>query len=219
MSWSSEEGLAALLTIVSTQDVEIERADFYDLILPFLTTSNSITREQAFRALFVTGPKEGDLQMVKDLQLTSSMHGCIASLLSLYTNHDLSGESGDIIAGLLDKTEDPILGRSLLQGMSSPRFSPALESALLAATHSEEEELSHYAIYSGLSKMNPKSEAVVRRMLEMLAEPDKKSSYPRIIWALGQSNTIPDELRTAVSKAVLKSQSLDDAYYAPSGQY
>ena len=111
---------------------------------------------------------------------------------------DLTGESGEVVSGLLDP-KDAAQTRSAMQGTWGSRYSPALEADLIAL--SRQSETMHDSIYCAPSKQQNKSGATVGRRIKAMTDTDPNNSG-RAAWGLNQG--VSSEQAPTVAEAALK---------------
>jgi RNA polymerase sigma-70 factor (ECF subfamily) len=176
--------LAACRTLTACGQVEFDKAPFRSLLLPFCEAATGDLRVAALYALFHTWTEPQDralvLALADDHSEAARTRG--PHLLMLYFQRDLTGEAGAAALQMFQgSTYDQ--RRSMLGGIWGGNVSPELEQYVLDLSHSEDREDRYDAMYYSLSTFDPKSEAVVERLIEYLPSsvPD---DYGRALWGL-----------------------------------
>jgi hypothetical protein len=170
-------------------------------VLPWTEHPDPALRRQAFYALYNTAREPADLERIL-AQVDDprrDMRESIVHLLFLFSDHDLTGRAGDAVLGLLATSDRDELHQRL-PGLWGARVSPAIAERLLELSRSKDDDVSHNAIYFGLSTLDNKSEAVVDRLIELLPDPGENGG--RALWGLGHG--VPVALQPKVASAMLR---------------
>lgn len=175
-------GLQAFMQILP---VEFDKKSFRPLILPLLDADNAMDLRQACYALHACGAEPGDLDRI--LRIAESppagMRESLSHLLFIFSNADLTGKAGEAVVQLLN---DGGATREILRGIWGAQFSPELEEKVIALSRNADGTTNHDAIYFALSPQANKSEKSVRRLIEVLADPDVVNNAGRAAWGLKQ---------------------------------
>jgi hypothetical protein len=192
-----EAHLAAFMKIL---DVEFDKKAFRPLILPFLQAKDGNVAAQGCYALNACGKEPGDLKLILDLAKNppAGLRDRLSHLLFTFTDGDLTGEAGDAVVKLLNDGGDY---RGPLRGLWGAKFSPELEARVIALSKNADGTTNHDANYFALSTQANKSERSIKRLIEILADPDIINISGRAAWGLQQG--VAKEQQPLVAGAAL----------------
>jgi len=193
-----EELAVAFIAFTSLYDLDFDKASFRPVILKQLQVADEDLRSCAWQALMMSGLQPEDAALMRQVAKTQGMGDRTSFYLFQMEKGDLTGESGEIVRGLLDPN-DHAATRSAMQGTWGSRYSPQLEADLIAL--SRQPEMQHDTIYYALSTQQNKSAATVDRLIEAMSSPESEDGG-RAAWGLGQG--VPKELASTVADAALK---------------
>lgn len=176
--------LAACRTLASCSQVEFDKAPFRPLLLPICESATGELHVAALYALYNTKSEPEDRRLAlglvddpSDAARTSGPH-----LLMLFFQRDLTGEAGAAALRMFDgSTYDQ--RRSMLSGIWGGNVSPELAQYVLDLSRSENGNDRYDAMYYSLSTFDPKSEAVVERLIEYLPSASSED-HGRALWGL-----------------------------------
>lgn len=180
-------------------ELDFDKASFRNLILPHLQSSDASLRESAWQALMMSGLQEGDAALMRQVAKTTGMGPRTSYFLYQMEKGDLTGESGEIVRGLID-WNDAGKSRFVVNGLWGAKFSPQLEADLIQL--SRQPEFLHDTVYFALSTQQNKSAATVARLIEVLDDPDSTNNGGRAAWGLQQG--VSSELAPTVADAAAK---------------
>ncbi|MFN0241934.1 MAG: hypothetical protein ACKVWV_03505 [Planctomycetota bacterium] len=190
---------AGLVALTQTSGAGYDKMRFRASVRAQLDARDAAVRRSAYYALFEIGAEPADVE--RALRLAADGHPLVrdsaAHIITLYRGGDLTGDAARAIETLLD---DPASQLATLRGIWGARVSPSLASRVLSLSRSDSVELAHAAIYFALSTFQDKSQAVVARLVEALADPDPKI-VNRAQWGLSQG--VPEALWPEVADALL----------------
>jgi len=198
VSSDPETRLIALTAFVSLYELDFDKAAFRELILPDLRNGEEALRTKAWFALMMSGLKEEDASLMRQVAKNQGMGDSTTYLLYRMEKGDLTGESGEIVRSLLDP-KDQRQSREAMRGTWGSKYSPQLESDLIAL--SRQQGFEHDTIYYALSTQQNKSEATVKRLIEAISQ-DGSSTAGRAAWGLQQG--VSKELAPTVADAAAK---------------
>ncbi|MES2657355.1 MAG: hypothetical protein V4689_01995 [Verrucomicrobiota bacterium] len=180
-------------------ELDFDKASFRNLILPHLEKADKFLRASAWSALMMSGLQEGDAARMRQVAKTMGLGPRTSYFLFRMEKGDLTGESGEIVRGLLDP-QDPAGAREAMQGTWGSKYSPQLEADLIHL--SRQPAFLHDTVYYALSTQQNKSAATVARLIEVLGDADSYNNGGRAAWGLGQG--VSPELAPVVADAASK---------------
>ena len=195
-SGDPEEVKAAFAAFNSLHELDFDKASFRESILPYLESDDEELRIDAWSALMMSGLQEGDADRMRRIAKTSGLGDRTSYFLARMENGDLTGESGEIVRGLLDR-ENLSKSREVMRGLWSSTYSPELEADLVAL--SRQPGFLHDTVYFALSTQPNKGDATVARLIEAMADVDSHNVGGRAAWGLQQG--VPEHLAPVVAKA------------------
>ncbi len=190
---------AGLQGLGSISELRFDKSSFREVLLPHLQSEDPGIRSSAWYGLFQSGLQEGDLDLLRRVARDKGFGESTSHLLFVAEKGDMTGESGEIVRALLDKTKSD-QSREAMRGIWGAKFSPALEADIIAL--SREPGMLHDAVYYALSTQANKSEATIDRLIEVLADQDSYNNGGRAAWGLQQG--VSQELAPKVADAALK---------------
>ena len=193
-----EERLIALTAFVSIYELDFDKAAFRDLILPDLKNADDALREKAWAALMMSGLQAEDAALMREVAKTQGMGDRTSYYLYRMEKGNLTGESGEIVRSLLDSS-NPGTSREVMRGTWGAKYSPQLEKDLIAL--SRQQGFEHDTIYFALSTQQNKSEATVKRLIEVIGQ-EASQTAGRAAWGLQQG--VSPELAPSVADAAAK---------------
>ena len=111
------------------------------------------------------------------------IRGSAAHLITLVSGGDLTGGAGEAVLQLLMDGE-PGFRRTVLRGMEGASYSAELEARVIALSTAEHRQQRQEAVHFALSTQANKSEASVKRLIELLDEGDLVNIASRAAWGL-----------------------------------
>ncbi len=189
---------AALKTLSQIGDIKFDKASFRPLVLPLVKSSKSNPLVSACYALYNTKREPGDLALIEAAwdRRSKPVERSISHLLFMFSDGKIAGRSEQIILELLSSS-DAAVRREGLRGLWGATVSDELAEAIVELADNRASR--HDAIYFGLSTLKPKSEAVVSKLIETLADPDH-NDWGRALWGLGYG--VPEEFQPQVADAL-----------------
>ena len=197
-SGDPQERLLALNAFLSLYELDFDKAAFRELILPDLRNGDEALRAKAWLALMMSGLKEEDASLMRQVAKDQGMGDSTTYLLYRMEKGDLTGESGEIVRSLLDP-KDQRQSREAMRGTWGAKYSPQLEKDIIAL--SRQQGFEHDTIYYALSTQQNKSEATVNRLLEVISQGNSDTAG-RAAWGLQQG--VSPEVAPAVADAAAK---------------
>lgn len=197
-SGDPETRLIGLTAFVSLYELDFDKAAFRELILPDLRNGDEALRTKAWFALMMSGLKEEDASLMRQIAKNQGMGDSTTYLLYRMEKGDLTGESGEIVRSLLDPKNQK-QSREAMRGTWGSKYSPQLESDIIAL--SRQQGFEHDTIYYALSTQQNKSEATVKRLLEVISQGNSDTAG-RATWGLQQG--ISPALAPTVADAAAK---------------
>jgi hypothetical protein len=153
-----------------------------------LTSKDSGTRAAAASAFTITGADPEDLSRIFALadDSASEVRDGLTYVIVQLTKYDLTGkEASDAILKLMDKL--PRDARSVAHALWGAKFSPEIEARVLEYCRNITGfEVGYNFFYGSLSTQANKSEASVKRLIEILADEDTTNKAGRAAWGLQQ---------------------------------
>lgn len=198
-STDPDDVAAGLLAFNGLYELDFDKASFRSLIVPHLEDGDESVRASAWSALMMSGLQEGDAAHMRQVAKTVGMGTNTSYFLFRMEKGDLTGESGEIVRGLLDGN-DAGKSREVMRGTWGSNYSPRLETDLINL--SRDPALMHDTVYFALSTQRNKSAATVARLIEVLGDPDSVNNGGRAAWGLGQG--VSPELAPTVADAAAK---------------
>ena len=190
--------LLGMKAFTSLYEVDLDKASFRAVIIPHLDSPDETLRRAAWGALQMSGFLPEDAEHARRIARQGGMGEATVYFLARLEKGDLTGESGKVVEELLDSaTGDGV--KSVLGGLSGVKLSPALESRVLAM--SLDPDTKYDAVYQILSTQLNKSEAVVKRLIEVMNDQNEETSG-RAAWGLHTG--LPPEMKPVVAEAALK---------------
>ncbi len=180
-------------------ELDFDKASFRGKILPHLESGDDDLRGAAWTALMMSGLQPEDADHMRRIARSMGMGPRTSFLLYQMEKGDLTGESGEIVKGLVD-WNDPAATREVFRGTWGALYSPALESEIISM--SRDPAFLNDAVYFALSTERSKSKATVERLIEVLDHPDSQNVAGRAAWGLGYG--VPQEQVPAVAKAAAR---------------
>lgn len=180
-------------------ELDFDKGSFRGLVLPHLENGDESLRSSAWSALMMIGLQPGDAERMRQVAKTMGMGENTSFLLFRMEKGDLTGESGEIVRGLLDP-KDAGKSREVMRGTWGSKYSPKLEADLIAL--SREPAFLHDTVYYALSTQQNKSAATVARLIEVLGDSDSYNNGGRAAWGLRQG--VSPELAPMVADAAVK---------------
>jgi hypothetical protein len=193
---------AGLVAFNQMRPAAFDKKSFRPIILPHLAAEDSWMRVSAMYALDAAGREDGDLQLI--LAAVEGVSGPakngLVHVIATYSGGNLTGAAGDAVLKLIS-SDERLDVRQSFSGLWGTRVSPAIEKRLLDVANAPDWDNAHDALYFGLSTLRDKSEAVVDRLIDALADPDANNSG-RALWGLGQG--VPEALQPKVADAMVQ---------------
>lgn len=172
---------AALAALNSIGELTLDKAAFRKAVERHLDSEDPTTANKAWWAVAQLGKQPGDLEHLQRVAWTGVLGDQTSILLFRFNDADLTGESGEIVRGLLDET-DTNRSREAMRGIWGGKLSPALEEDIIAL--SRQPGFEHDAIYFALSTQANKSPQTIARLLETFSAPGQDGQ--RAAWGLQQ---------------------------------
>lgn len=189
-------GLAAFNALY---ELDFDKASFRNLILPHLDSASEALRTSAWSALMMSGLQEEDAEHMRQVAKRVGLGPGTSHFLFVMEKGDLTGESGEIVRGLLD-WKDAAKSRGVMGGTWGSKYSPQLEADLIEL--SRQPGFLNDTVYFALSTQQNKSAATVARLIEVLGDADSYNNGGRAAWGLQQG--VPPELAPTVADAASK---------------
>ncbi|MES2571005.1 MAG: M56 family metallopeptidase [Verrucomicrobiota bacterium] len=184
-----EEARAGIKAFIQIGAVEFDKVSFRPAVRALLNSSDPATRSDAAAALVTTGADPEDVARVLAMadDPAPEMRSRLSWVIMQLHGGDLTGPGGEAVLKLLSGNDRGQL-REVLRGIWGGRFSPALEARVIELSQNLEETngTAYDAMYFALSTQANKSEASVKRLIELLAHPDTRNVAGRCAWGLQQ---------------------------------
>lgn len=206
--------LVGMRAFTGLYELDFDKASFRGKILPHLESKDDDLRAAAWSALMMSGLQLEDAAHMRQVARSTGMGSGTSYLLFSMEKGDLTGESGDIVRGLID-WKDPAVTREVLRGTWGSQYAPALEEEIIAI--SREPAFLNDAVYFALSTERKKSKATVDRLIEVLSHPDSHNVGGRAAWGLGYG--VAPEQAPAVADAAVKIVSSRTTGYLTQGAW
>lgn len=206
--------LVGMRAFTGLYELDFDKASFRGKILPHLESKDDDLRAAAWSALMMSGLQPEDAARMRQVARSMGMGSNTSHLLFIMEKGDLTGESGDIVRGLVD-WKDPAATREVLRGTWGSQDAPALEDEIIAI--SREPAFLNDAVYYALSTERKKSKATVDRLIEVLDHPDSHNVGGRAAWGLGYG--VAPEQAPAVAEAAAKIVSSRTTGYLTQGAW
>jgi HEAT repeat protein len=199
-----DEVRAGAIAFVQLGPVEFDKASFRPIVRKLLSSPDVTTRKAAAEAFAITGAEPEDLQRIYALagDPATEVRSGLTHVIVQLTNSDLtSPEATAAIGKLMDSLpRDP---RDVAHALWGAKLSPQLESRVLEYCKDISGSGPGYDFFYGaLSTQANKSEAGVKRLIEILADPDVTNRAGRAAWGLQQG--VAREQYPLVADAMLK---------------
>ena len=196
-----ERQLAALHALARVGDVEFDKASFRPLVLPYARDGSGALLSAGLFALQTTDRRPEDLELVHAAwdRDQAAVRDWVLHLLKSYGGGKIDGRSEQIALEVLAEVDGRAVNQEL-NGLWGARVGPELEARVLELARSQDRELSHGALYFGLSTFQEKSEPVVDALIAALSDSDFNNSG-RALWGLGHG--VPAELQPKVAAVLV----------------
>lgn len=183
-SGSPSQQLSACGALSGSGQVQFDKAPFRPLLLPLAAGASGELRVAALYALHSTvrTPEDRALALALADDPTLCTHASAPYLVMLFCENDLTGAAGAAVLRML-AAAGPEGRRSMINGIWGARVSPELEAYVLELSRSPDRDEQYETMYFALSTFVPKSEAVVRRLIEFLPSTDP-NVYDRALWGI-----------------------------------
>lgn len=183
-SGSPSQQLSACGALSGSGQVQFDKAPFRPLLLPLAASASGELRVAALYALHSTvrTPEDRALALALADDPTLSTHASAPYIVMLFCENDLTGAAGAAVLRML-AAAGPEGRRSMINGIWGARVSPELEAYVLELSRSPDRDEQYETMYFALSTFVPKSEAVVRRLIEFLPSTDP-NVYDRALWGI-----------------------------------
>jgi hypothetical protein len=183
-----EEARAGISTFVRLGQIQFDKASFRPVVRALLASKDPATRAAAASAFTITGADPEDLSRIFALADDSApeVRDGLTYVIVQLTKYDLTGkEASDAILKLMDKL--PRDARSVAHALWGAKFSPEIEARVLDYCRNITGfEVGYNFFYGSLSTQANKSEASVKRLIEILADEDTTNKAGRAAWGLQQ---------------------------------
>ena len=190
---------AGLQGLQAIYELRFDKSSFREVLLPHLQAEDPGIRTAAWYGLFQSGLQDGDLAVLRRVARDKGFGQSISHLLFMAEKGDLTGESGEIVRGLLDMKQAE-QSREAMRGLWGAKLSPSLEADIIAL--SREPNFLHDTVYFALSTQANKSEATIDRLIEVLGDQDSLNNGGRAAWGLQQG--VSKDLAPKVADAAIK---------------
>jgi hypothetical protein len=216
MSKESDEVYAGLSAYQLIGSLKFDKASFREPFLALIAGNNDGIRSTAAGLLGGTGLTAADLPLVAKLadDASPNVQKAAASLAVVCSGSDLTKNGADIILKLLNSPNDEVVIAAMhpLWGVKTP---PEIQDRLVAYSRESFSggpgRASYDAHYYGLSTSPNKTEATVKRLIELFSDPDSHNIGGRACWGLGQG--VAPEQYALLSDALVKViQTRDEGY-------
>jgi len=196
---SDAEKRQGLATLQSVLTAKFDRAPFRLMVLPLLASDDAQVRAPALRCLPGLGGTVEDIPLVVTMAQDPSAQ--VRELVGGVLIQLGKGERAEtVIPALMQllQDDDSKVVEQTIRSMWGQYHAPAFDALLIELSY--EQKYHHNAIYFCLSTMRSKSQAVCRRLVEVLAEPDWNDSG-RAAWGLTYGVT--EEAKGLVEEGLL----------------
>jgi len=182
------DALTGLTALAQLGPVAFNKAPFRHVVSKQLDSPDAAVRRAAVSALMVTGADQDTVQKILTMtdDPAEDVRAVLTGVIVQVTQGDLTGEapSGAILKLMRKLPPD---ARDVAHRLWGAKLSPAIEQRVLEYTRDVSGPGPGYEFFYGaLSTQANKSEATVRRLIEILADPDVGNRAGRAAWGLGQ---------------------------------
>ncbi len=188
-SGNAGDARAGVTAFVGLGPVEFDKASFRPAVRTLLKSEDPATRAAAASAITLTGADPEDIERVLALadDPAPEVRQGLSWIIAQLHKNDLTARAGDAVLKLLAGNERAQL-REGLRGIWGAKFSPALEARVVELSQNLEDTngVAYDAMYFALSTQANKSEASVKRLIELLAHQDTGNVAGRCAWGLQQ---------------------------------
>ena len=172
-----DEARTGVTAFVQLGPIEFDKASFRPAVRALLASEDVATRAAAASAFSLTGADPDDLPRIYALaeDPADEVRTRLTSVIVQLTKYDLRDKAAsDAILKLMEKL--PRDSRSVAHSLWNAKFSPQIEARVLEFCRdidaTSNSSVGYNFFYGALSTQANKSEAVVKRLIELLAHPD-----------------------------------------------
>ena len=188
-SGDADEARTGVTAFVQLGPIEFDKASFRPAVRALLGSADAPTRAAAASAITLAGADAEDIERILALadDPAPEVRRNLSWIIAQLHKNDLTGKGGDAVLKLLAGEERGQL-REALRGIWGAKFSPALEARVIELSQKLEDTngVAYDAMYYALSTQANKSEASVKRLIELLAHQDTGNVAGRCAWGLQQ---------------------------------
>lgn len=223
---------AGLTAVMRLSVVEVDKTAWREAIRPHVSSPVPEIRSAAINALLQTKPEAEDekaiLARVPDA--APGEYRALSFALGNFSHRDFTGSYGPPMLSLLERGMKLALAkqrgdssafdeRDVLGPLWGAKVSPEIEARILEWSHADEladgtmttAGVGYNVFYQALSTQANKSEAVVKRLLELAHNPDTTNIAGRCLW--GMQGTVAPAQNALVTEGVIRLLgSRNDAY-------
>ncbi|MES2505953.1 MAG: serine/threonine-protein kinase [Verrucomicrobiota bacterium] len=214
---------AGLTAVMRLSVVEVDKTAWREAIRPHLAAPDSQTRSLAISALLQAKPEPQDEQAIlaRLPEAEPVEFRALSLALGNFSNRDFTGSYAAPMLALLErgmklaraKQRGDSMGfdeRDVLGPLWGAKVSPEIEARVLEWSHADEladgtmttAGLGYNVFYQALSTQANKSEAVVKRLLELAHNPDTTNIAGRCLW--GMQGTVAPAQSATVAEGVIR---------------
>lgn len=213
---------AGLTAVTKLSSVEVDKTHLRLAIRPYLKSADPYLRSQAIIALLQTQPDAEDEAAILAMFPAADPveYAALALMLNNYSGRDFTGKYAAPMLFLLEQGMKLALAkasgdssgfdeRDVLSPLWGAKITPEIEARLLEWSHVGEQadgalgtsSVGYNVMYQALSTLQNKSEAVLKRLLELAHSPDAMNVAGRCLW--GMVGTVPREHEALVVEGVI----------------
>jgi len=185
------ERCAGLQALAATADARIDRARFRERAADLARSGQGQERMKAIHALYVIGAKDVARNLLNDVLRTApgSLGEGAWQLLVHVNDGEITGAAAELLLSRLSNRRDTRgIAFLLAELQDARRLSPALEARMIELATRGPFELRSRVIYFVLSRLDPKSPAVVKTLIRLVEDPDPpdpRGAMSGLAWGIG----------------------------------
>jgi hypothetical protein len=214
---------AGLTAVIKLSALDVDKSALRKAIRPHVKSPDPHVRSMAIIALLQTNPEPEDEQAIlaRFPDADPVEYSALALMLNHFSKRDFTGKYAAPMLGLLERGMKLALTkprgdssgfdeRDVLGPLWGAKVTPEIEARILEWSHTDEladgtlttASIGYNVVYNALSTQANKSEAVVRRLLELAHNPDINNIAVRCLWGL--NGTVAPAQEELVAEVVIR---------------